>query len=404
MLHALARSAALLAATLLALPAHAGSGLIGIEASSNQVFQVDPLTGVVLPLGQITGVFTSLGGLDIAPDGFYYGKTIGSSPSLYRIDPVTFVATLVGSLTSSFRFEGGLAIAASGEAWGVNGSGASAAELLKIDLATGTSVVVGVMGAADINGLLVRDDGQLLGIDRVSNSIVEIDPVTAAVTQLAPVTGGVGAAGGLARLGSQIYGCTSGAGGSNELFVVDPLTGATTVIGVLSGPVSSSGFYALGSADNGSAIGAPYCFGDGTGAVCPCANFGGAGEGCANTGGSGARLSAEGFASLQFDSFHLQVEGAPGNKPGLILRGANAIANPAGDGLLCTSGQSLRSQVQVTQNGLTTFNDFQGAPFGASSLGTGAPTHYQFWYRDPQSVCGGGGFNFSNGYAVTWLP
>lgn len=406
MLHALTRTVALLALSLLALPAHAhaGNGLIGIEGSSNQVFQIDPLTAAVIPIGQVTGVSSPLGGLDIAPDGFYYGKTIGSGPRLYRIDPITFAATIVAQLSSSFRFEGGLAISATGEAWGVNGSGANSAQLFKIDLVTGTDVVVGVMGNADINGLLVRTDGQLLGIDRVTNSVVEIDPVTAVITTLAPLGVTVGAGGGLARFGGQIYGCTSGSGGSNELFTVDPLTGVATFVGVISGPLSSVGFYALGSTDGGGAIGAPYCFGDGAGAICPCANFGGRGEGCSNTSGGGARLSAGGFASLQFDTFRLEVEGVPGSKPGLILRGANAIANPAGDGLLCTGGQSLRSQIQVTQNGLTTFNDFQGAPFGASSFGIGAPTHYQFWYRDPQSVCGGAGFNFSNGYAVTWLP
>ena len=34
----------------------------------------------------------------------------------------------------------------------------------------------------------------------------------------------------------------------------------------------------------------------------------------------------------------------------------------------------------------------------------GAPTYYQWWYRDPTNPCSGQGFNFTNGWCVTWLP
>jgi predicted carbohydrate-binding protein with CBM5 and CBM33 domain len=151
--------------------------------------------------------------------------------------------------------------------------------------------------------------------------------------------------------------------------------------------------------------GTNYCFGDGTGAACPCGTNGNPGEGCMNTSGAGATLSASGNASIGGDTFQLDISGVPGNKPGLILRGANQLAgNPAGDGLLCTSGQTARSHVQVTSAGNTTFTDFQGNPFGSSSYGIGVPTNYQFWYRDPGNPCSGAGFNFSNACAVTWQP
>ena len=80
------------------------------------------------------------------------------------------------------------------------------------------------------------------------------------------------------------------------------------------------------------------------------------------------------------------------------------LGNTVGDGLLCTGGQSARSQVQVTSAGSTSFTDFQGLPFGASSYGAGVETNYQLWYRDPANTCSGTGFNFSNGWTVTWLP
>ncbi len=155
--------------------------------------------------------------------------------------------------------------------------------------------------------------------------------------------------------------------------------------------------------------GVAYCFGDGSGSLCPCLANGSANEGCANSSGiGGATLGASGNPSIAGDTFQLQVLGVPGNKPGLILRGANQLnggfGNPFGDGLLCVAGQTARSQVQVTSAGATTFTNFQGQPFGQSSYGVGVPTNYQLWYRDAANACSGAGFNFTNAWAVTWLP
>jgi hypothetical protein len=147
--------------------------------------------------------------------------------------------------------------------------------------------------------------------------------------------------------------------------------------------------------------GTAFCFGDTTGADCPCFAFGAAGEGCANTSGSGATLTASGSATLGNDTLQLAVAGVPGAKPGLILRGNNQVALPIGDGILCTSGGSQRSQVQVTVAGATTYTDFNGGPFGAVA-NLGAPTYFQFWYRDPSNTCSGSGFNFTNGWSVTY--
>ena len=153
----------------------------------------------------------------------------------------------------------------------------------------------------------------------------------------------------------------------------------------------------------------PFCLGDGTGTPCPCGANGAPGAGCANTGGAtGATMVALGMASISNDTFQLQITGVPGSKPGLVLRGAvqlNAgLGQPVGDGLLCTAGQSARSHVQVTSGGSTTFTDFAGQPFGATSYGVGTVTNYQFWYRDPAGTCTGQGFNFTNAWGVVWLP
>lgn len=149
------------------------------------------------------------------------------------------------------------------------------------------------------------------------------------------------------------------------------------------------------------APGNSYCFGDGSGATCPCSGTSSAGEGCPNTSGAGATLVASGTPSLTNDTLLFQVAGVPGSKPGLLLRGDNRVSLPAGDGILCLAGNSARSQVVVTNGGQVTLTDFQGAPFGSVS-NPGAETQFQFWYRDPSNTCSGAGFNFSNGWSVIY--
>lgn len=149
--------------------------------------------------------------------------------------------------------------------------------------------------------------------------------------------------------------------------------------------------------------GTAYCFGDGSGNVCPC-TLGATGAGCANSSGSGARLSAGGTPSATgTDSFVLLVaDSAPGT-PGLIVQGINQLAggngNLVGNGLLCVSPQK-RWFVQSSDSlgnvvyGPGLFSTDPAAAPGATLL-------YQWWYRDNSDPCGNG-FNFSNGWSTTW--
>ncbi len=155
--------------------------------------------------------------------------------------------------------------------------------------------------------------------------------------------------------------------------------------------------------------GAAYCLGDGSGAACPCGNNGNAGEGCANSSGNGgAILNGIGAPWLSADSYRLKVRGGPAGASCIALRGinqlSNGLGNPWGGGLLCTGGQTARSQVQTLgPQGGTLFEDFQGQTLGASSYGAGVTANYQVWYRDPLNTCTGAGFNFTNAWSVTWL-
>ncbi len=146
------------------------------------------------------------------------------------------------------------------------------------------------------------------------------------------------------------------------------------------------------------------CFGDGSGAVCPCGNTGGAGEGCANSTGVGALLGGDGNSIVAADTFGLGVSQAPANRPGLFFQGTQdvngGVGSLFGDGLRCAGGQVTRLATVVT--------DASGAavlPQSVSSLTTVAPGDirtYQFWYRDPGAGPCGQGFNLTNAVQVTW--
>ena len=133
-----------------------------------------------------------------------------------------------------------------------------------------------------------------------------------------------------------------------------------------------------------------------SGGTCPCAAFGATGEGCLTTSGTGATLSGSGNAAVVGDSFQLDVSGAPANRPGLFFQSTNQLSTPVGDGLLC-SNSTLRYAVNATDaNGMVTQSGF-----GANAA-AGQALNYQYWFRDTGNTCGAGGFNFTNGWAVTW--
>ncbi len=171
------------------------------------------------------------------------------------------------------------------------------------------------------------------------------------------------------------------------------------------------------STGGGGNSGASSC--DCTGGNSPCGNTGGADRGCPNSGSAqGAMLQGFGHASISLDSFSLGVTDAAPNKPGLILSGTASLGPngvntvPDNAGLLCVAGTSARGHVVLTDGaGSASFPDFQGFPYGASSLvNSGQAVSYTHWFRDPGTAAGcsndtsSADFNFSNGWTVTWLP
>src|SRR5262249_20231237 len=129
-------------------------------------------------------------------------------------------------------FEGGLAFTPGGIAYGTNGGTISAAQLFTINLTTGAATVIGTIsgGAHDINGLVYRADGNLIGLDAVTNSLLVINPTTANATILAPAVGGSIVVGGMMILNGVGH-YIEGAGGPNRLYSFNLTTGSGSFIG-----------------------------------------------------------------------------------------------------------------------------------------------------------------------------
>ncbi len=157
-----------------------------------------------------------------------------------------------------------------------------------------------------------------------------------------------------------------------------------------------------------------FCFGDGSGASCPCGNSGAANRGCDNSAASGgAQVSASGNASLSGDTLVLTSSGELPTAVSVLLQGSASLA-PAnfGDGLRCTGGVLKRLYVHGASSGSVAFPQAGDASISVRSaaLGdtpaAGATRYYQAYYRDP--VLGfcpspqGNSWNVSSGLAVVW--
>jgi hypothetical protein len=146
----------------------------------------------------------------------------------------------------------------------------------------------------------------------------------------------------------------------------------------------------------------PFCFGDGSGMACPCANQSavGAGEGCANSTGSGAILSATGSGHVADDNVVLRVDQARASQPGVFIQGRTQIETPFRDGLLCMGTPTERLQVVFTDAGGVAESTTSLVTAGA--IAQGDTVFYQLWYRDPVVSPCGTGSNLSNGAELSW--
>jgi hypothetical protein len=156
-------------------------------------------------------------------------------------------------------------------------------------------------------------------------------------------------------------------------------------------------------------VATPFCFGDGTGAPCPCGNVGAPGRGCANSlVASGARTDATGVASLAADSVVLSTQGTP-NSGVLYFQGTaqvgGGLGSAFGDGLRCAGGSVLRLGTKIAVGGQSAYPAAGEQSITVRGQVTAPGTrNYQAWYRNSAAFCTPSGFNLGNGLEIVWGP
>lgn len=154
-------------------------------------------------------------------------------------------------------------------------------------------------------------------------------------------------------------------------------------------------------------LGTLFCFGDGSGAPCPCGNESavGAEEGCARNDGHGARLRACGSASLSADDAIFSITQLENNQPALLFAARNRVQGgagvPFGDGLRCIGGDMRR--LRLIGYGGTEATCGPGLLAGLNAL-PGETWRFQVWYRSVQQTVCLNAFNFTNGLEFTLAP
>jgi len=151
--------------------------------------------------------------------------------------------------------------------------------------------------------------------------------------------------------------------------------------------------------------GTPYCFGDGSGTACPCANVGLAGHGCdiaQATGGVCLTLqdftpNGMGGGTARALGTNFPLNGTPGVVLIRSMMQQNGGAGIVfGDGLLCVAAPVVRIRSGLAQDGKISLMITHGAGQGRFD--------YQLWFRNtPIMFCDpAAAFNLSNAVELTW--
>jgi hypothetical protein len=148
------------------------------------------------------------------------------------------------------------------------------------------------------------------------------------------------------------------------------------------------------------------CFGDGTGAQCPCVN-GAPGHGCANSNHpEGALMEVlSGSASIMSQDLRFRMTSHRLSTTAWLLQG-NVPFGPAvfGDGLQCVG--PFLTQIYVMVGNMDPLDTPSSPPIavkgGISAAGT--VRGYFMYYRDPTIFCTTATFNASNAMRVVWAP
>lgn len=246
-----------------------------------------------------------------------------------------------------------------------------------------------------------------------------------------------------AAFGSSAAGLVTGQAPGLNVFVRDRLAHTTEIVnrstsgqpvaGIVSGhSITGDGSSATFISTNGSVVPndtngfadafvrsctiapTPFCFGDGSGAACPCGNSGTPGHGCENSASTGgAILSATGQSSLSADTLTLVSSSELPNALSIPSQGT-AMINAVffGDGLRCAGGALKRLYKENASGGVLSVPQAGDLSISARSaqlgdvIASGTTRYYYTYYRDPSmTFCAnppGNTWNVTNNLAVVW--
>lgn len=150
----------------------------------------------------------------------------------------------------------------------------------------------------------------------------------------------------------------------------------------------------------------PFCFGDGSGAACPCGNAGAPRHGCASSiFARGGYLGGFGSAVVSSDTLLLHAQEVSGTSTLFYQGDAQSPATLLDDGIGCVGGGLVRLGLKANVAGTSSYPG--AGDLAVSSKGMvgalGGTRYYQAWYRnvDP-SFCTPATTNRTNGVAVAW--
>jgi len=156
-----------------------------------------------------------------------------------------------------------------------------------------------------------------------------------------------------------------------------------------------------------------FCFGDGSGAACPCNNNGAPGRGCDNSSSTGgALLIASGVASIASDTLLFTTQNEKPSALSVLFQGTTQTASiPWGQGLRCVGGLTKRLYTKTASNGSITAPAAGDPSVHVRSaamndpIAPGSMRYYYGYYRDANVVGGCSPLataNDSQAIAVTW--
>ncbi|MBD3349046.1 MAG: hypothetical protein GF400_07605 [Candidatus Eisenbacteria bacterium] len=224
--------------------------LYASDAIGRDLYAISTLDGAIVHLGN-HGVPSGFCALEYSQrGGVLLGLTRLTGAALYTVDPSTAAASYIGNLGIGYVYEGALAVdPTNGALYGANAGSDEEPSIFVVDPSTGAGTIVGVVGGAphDFDGLIFDDEGQLYGLDGVTQALWKIDkndPGGPGTQQVGSGLGAgidMGAVGGL-TMGPDgvVYGY---AADSHDLFTLDLTNGQATVIHTFGPDVPV--FYAL---------------------------------------------------------------------------------------------------------------------------------------------------------------